>query len=62
MSTFFLILAGLSMLGVVVSLGVGLVAMGGKDANASQRSNRMMQFRVILQAAAIIFLGLSFMA
>lgn len=61
MSTFFLILAGLAMLGVVISLGIGLVAMGGKDAGASQRSNRMMQFRVILQAAAIVFLGLSFM-
>lgn len=61
MSMFFLILAGLSMLGVLVSLGIGLVAMGGKDAGAAQRSNKMMQFRVILQAAAIVFLALSFM-
>lgn len=61
MSLFFLILAGLSMLGVVVSLGVGLVAMGGEGDASRRRSNKMMQFRVILQAAAIVFLALSFM-
>jgi len=62
MNMIFFILALVAMGGVLVSLGLGLVAMGQESEAARQRSNRMMQFRVYLQLAAIVFLALSFLA
>ncbi len=51
------ILAGLAMLGVLGVRGAGLigVARGGGD---PERSNRLMRWRVILQAAAILLIVL----
>lgn len=54
MSFFFKILAFLVMIGVVIALGMGLRnMMKGGDAN---RSNKLMQLRVLLQAIAIVLL------
>ena len=54
MSFFFKILAFLVMIGVVIALGMGLRnMMKGGDAN---RSNKLMQLRVLLQAIAIVLI------
>ena len=54
MDFFFKILAFLVMIGVVIALGMGLRnMMKGGDAN---RSNKLMQLRVLLQAIAIVLL------
>lgn len=54
MSFFFKILAFIVMIGVVIALGMGLRnMMKGGDAN---RSNKLMQLRVLLQAIAIVLI------
>lgn len=62
MNMTFFILALIAMVGVLVSLGIGLLAMGQEGDEARRRSNKMMQFRVILQVLALVFLALAFMA
>lgn len=57
MSLIFKILAFLVMLGVVAALGMGLRNMM-KDGSAN-RSNKLMQLRVLLQAIAIALLVLA---
>ena len=54
------ILIALSLVGVVVPLGMGLFAMarGGPEARAT--SNRMMGWRVKMQAVAILMLVIGF--
>ena len=54
MGFFFKILAFLVMIGVVIALGMGLRnMMKGGDAN---RSNKLMQLRVLLQAIAVVLI------
>jgi len=56
MTVFLTILLVLAMLGVLAALGVGVATMlrGGNP----RRSNKMMQLRVVMQAAALVILGL----
>ena len=62
MAVIFLILAGVSMLAVLGSLGAGVVAMArGGEFNA-RYSNKLMQARVICQGLAIAFLALAMMS
>lgn len=62
MSTIFFFVAAACMAAVLVSLLVGLVAMGKGGEKDHRTSNKMMQFRIIFQAAAIFFLFMSFLA
>jgi hypothetical protein len=57
MTTFLTILVGLSMLGVLGVLIAGMIglARGGGD---PVRSNRLMRWRVILQAAALVLFAI----
>ncbi len=61
-SFFFFILALLCMAGVVVVflLGIGAMARGRREDHTV--SNKMMNLRVMLQAGAIFFLFLAFLA
>ena len=54
------ILIALSLLGVVVTLGWGLVAMVRGAEYGREWSNRMMGWRVKMQAVAIVMLCLGF--
>jgi NADH:ubiquinone oxidoreductase subunit 6 (subunit J) len=56
MTTFITILLVLAMLGVLVVLGCGVVTMlrGGNP----QRSNKLMQARVIMQGLALLLLAI----
>lgn len=56
LSYLFLILAGLSMLGALGSIFVGMAGMRGGGVEHAQRSNRFMWWRVRLQLAAIVFI------
>lgn len=62
MSNFFFFLALAAMLGVVLSLLLGMVAMTRTGDKDRRTSNIMMRFRVILQALAILFLVLAYWA
>lgn len=55
MNTAFMILLGIAMIAVLVSLFVGLFAMGKESEKAKALSQKMMRARVYLQCAAIIF-------
>ncbi len=57
MNTFLMLLLVLAMLGVLGVLGFGIAGLvrGGGD---PRRSNRLMQSRIILQAAALAILAL----
>ena len=57
MKTALMILVGLAMLGVVGVLFAGMIGMARGEGNP-QRSNRLMQYRVILQLAALALFGL----
>ncbi len=61
-ATLFIILALLAMVGVVVSLVMGLGVMTRGRADDSKGSNKMMQIRVICQGLAILFLFLAYLA
>jgi type II secretory pathway pseudopilin PulG len=56
MRVFLTVILVLAMVGVLVALGVGVATMI-KGGNA-RRSNKMMQMRVIMQAVALVVLGL----
>ena len=58
LSYLFLILAGLSMLGALGSIFVGMAGMSGGGLDHARRSNRFMWWRVRLQVAAIVFIVL----
>ncbi len=53
MITFLTILVGLTMLGVLGVLFAGMVGLVKGDGNPA-RSNRLMRWRIILQAAALL--------
>ena len=53
MDTLFLILVPIALLSVLGALGLGLYSMARGGAGASERSNKLMQLRVVLQAVAI---------
>ena len=58
MNTLLTILLVVALAGTVVVLGMGVLQMvrGGNDAN---RSNKLMQYRVVFQAVALVlFIGL----
>jgi hypothetical protein len=56
MDTAFVILVVLAMLGVLGVLGLGVINMA--RGNNPQRSNKLMQWRVILQAVALVLFAL----
>ncbi len=61
MTTLLTVLIALAMLGVVGVLFAGLigVARGGSDATGNaRRSNALMRWRVVLQAAALVLFAL----
>jgi len=57
MRTVLMVLLGLAMLGVLGVLGAGMIGLvrGGGD---PARSNRLMRWRVILQAVALVLFAL----
>ncbi|MFN7113339.1 MAG: twin transmembrane helix small protein [Alphaproteobacteria bacterium] len=62
LSIFFVVLAGLAFMGVVGSLFWGMVVMTRGREQDHKTSNRMMQFRVICQALALLFLFFAYAA
>ena len=60
MRTVLMVLLGLAMLGVLGALAAGMIGMvrGGGD---PMRSNRLMRWRVILQAVALMLFALLLM-
>ena len=56
MRVFLTVILVLALVGVLVALGVGVATMlkGGNP----RRSNKMMQMRVVMQAVALLVLGL----
>jgi hypothetical protein len=60
MATFFFVLAGLCVLGVVVSLFAGVASMGTTGAFNRKYGNKLMRARILFQALAIVFLLLAF--
>lgn len=59
MSTVLVYLLPVVLIGVVISLAVGLASLAGGEERHRLRSNRMMQWRVALQALAVaIMLGI----
>ena len=61
-SYLFLILAGLSMLGALGSIFVGMAGMQGGGIDHARRSNRFMWWRVRLQFLTIILIVLWYLA
>jgi hypothetical protein len=60
MTTFLTILLVMALIGVLVVLGMGIVGVVRGGGNP-QRSNKLMQSRVILQAAALVILAMLMM-
>ena len=59
MSNLFFILMGLAMLAVLASLALGIGAMARGGEAGRKYSNKMMQARVMLQGAALVFFALA---
>ncbi len=57
MHTFLNILVGLALLSVLGVLGAGMIGMARDDGNP-RRANKLMQWRVVLQGAALILIVL----
>lgn len=62
MATFFFFAALGCMLGVFLSLLLGVVAMTKGKEKDHQTSNKMMRMRIVMQGLALLFLLLSTMA
>lgn len=62
LASFFLIFAGFALLGVVISLVVGVGAMTRGKEKDTQTSQKMMQMRIFCQGLVLLFLFLAFMA
>lgn len=62
MATVFLVLAIAFALGTLVTLFGGLFMMGKGGEQGGRKSNKMMQYRVIMQGGAILFLVLWWLA
>lgn len=60
MSIFLTILIALAVLATVLSLVLGLLNMTRKSEDHAKRSNRLMQYRVYCQGAALLLLALAF--
>ncbi len=60
MSTFFFVLAGICIVGVLASLFVGIGSMGSMGEFNRKYSNKLMRARVAFQFLALIFLLLAF--
>jgi hypothetical protein len=60
MTIFLTILLVMALIGVLVVLGMGIVGVVRGGGNP-QRSNKLMQSRVILQAAALVILAMLMM-
>ena len=54
MDIVFVILIGLAMLATLGVLFMGVVGMARRDGSAGVRSNKLMQWRVILQGVALL--------
>lgn len=62
MDKIFIVIAFAAMIGVVISLFGGFVAMGGSTKKENQKSQKMMQMRVICQGIALVCLLLAYLA
>lgn len=62
LSIIFVVLAGTAFLGVVGSLFWGMVVMTRGREQDHKTSNRMMQFRLMCQGLALLFLFLAYAA
>lgn len=60
MGSIFFVCALVAMILTAVSLGVGLTTMLKDKDTRDQFSNKLMRWRILLQAAAIVFLFLAF--
>ena len=59
MSTFLAILMAIAMLSTLVVLGLGMISMVRRGGNPpGETSNKLMRYRVLLQAAAIALFAL----
>ena len=62
MSTFLAILMAIAMLSTLVVLGLGIVSMARRGGNPpGETSNKLMRYRVLLQAVAIALFALIMM-
>jgi hypothetical protein len=61
MNVFFILMC-LAMLAVLVSLGVGMFFMSREGEENRKKSNKWMQYRVILQGLAILLFALAAMS
>ena len=52
----------ISIFAVVVSLFAGLLVMGGGEEKTRLLSNKMMRFRILFQALAILFLFIAYLS
>ncbi len=62
MSNILFILAGIAALGVVASLGAGIVIMAKGGETAKNYSNKLMRARVLLQGLTIVLFALAVMS
>ena len=62
LATLFLILAGLSLVGVILSLVLGVGTMARGKEGDQKKGNKMMQLRIISQGLCLLFLFLAFVA
>jgi hypothetical protein len=62
MDKVFLVIAAIAGIGVVISLFRGFLAMGGSTKEENQKSQKMMQMRVICQGIALVSLFLAYLA
>jgi hypothetical protein len=58
MNTFFMIAVGLAMLATLGVLMAGVIGMARGGPGHAQRSNKLMRYRVLLQAVAIALFAL----
>ncbi len=62
MDKVFLVIAFAAMIGVVISLIRGFLVMGGSTKAENEKSQKMMQMRVICQGIALVCLFLAYLA
>jgi hypothetical protein len=62
MDKVFIVIAAIAGVGVVVSLIRGFIAMGGTTKAENEKSQKMMQMRVICQGIALVCLFLAYLA
>ena len=62
MEKVFIVIAFAAMAGVVISLVRGFIVMGGSTKKENEKSQKMMQMRVICQGIALVSLFLAYLA